>query len=348
MAISGSLTSKARFLATIERKPVDYPACWLGLPVPSALPGLYRHFEIKSVDGIKNIIKDDVYPVEVPYNNPPANHVACAFDFAKGQASAHERTLTSVGFFAGMSEPSEVNNFAWPVVSDHITLESCRLAFKDVPKDKAIMGIMWSAHFQDACAAFGMEEAMMTLLTEPDMFDAVINKIVDYYIEVNEIFYRAGQGIMDAVLIGNDFGSQQALMLSPELLRKHVFPGTQRLIEQAHSFGYKVVHHSCGAISEVIQDLVNLGADAIHPIQALARGMDAASLKQQFGNSASYCGGVDAQHLLVNGTAEEVRSKVLELKSIFPTGLIISPSHEAILPDIDPKKIEVLFKAVRE
>lgn len=342
-----ALTSKERFFATLERKPVDTPACWLGLPVPDALPGLFRHFGVNSVDSIKKLIQDDVYPVEVPYDNPPTNHVACAFDFAKKGAAAHERTLTSEGFFAGKTDPEEVHCYPWPVASDHISLASARKAFEGVPRDKAIMGIMWSAHFQDACAAFGMEEAMMTLLSEPEMFDAVIHRITDYYLEVNEIFYTAGQGIMDAVLLGNDFGSQQCLMLSPDLLRKHVFPGTKRLVDQAHSFGYKVVHHSCGAIAEVITDLIELGVDVVHPIQALASGMDAATLKKRFGNSISYCGGVDAQHLLVNGTVEEIQAKVQELKALFPTGLIISPSHEAILPDIKPEMVEALFASVR-
>ncbi len=75
--------------------------------------------------------------------------------------------------------------------------------------------------------------------------------------------------------------------------------------------------------------------------------MDAENLKNNFDN-LSFCGGVDAQELLVFGTAEQVREKVHELKKILPTGLIISPSHEAILPQIPPTNIESLFQAVRE
>lgn len=347
MKIPNNLTSKERFIATIERKPTDRPASWLGLPVPDALPALFKHFNVESVDAIKAILEDDIYPIEVPYDNPPTNHIACAFNFAKSDVAAHERTLTDTGYFAGMTDPECVKEFPWPVASDHILTEKARAAFEAAPRDKAIMGIVWSAHFQDACAAFGMEEAMMNLLTDPEMFDAVIDRIVEFYLEANEIFYSLGKGVMDAVLIGNDFGSQQCLMLSPELLKKHVFPGTKRLIDQAHSYGYKVIHHSCGAIADVIADLVDLGVDAIHPIQALAKGMDATSLKKRFGDKVSYCGGVDAQNLLVNGTSDEVREKVLELKRLFPTGLIISPSHEAILPDINPEKVETLFAAVQ-
>ncbi|MBN2611456.1 MAG: hypothetical protein JXB00_07865, partial [Bacteroidales bacterium] len=85
----------------------------------------------------------------------------------------------------------------------------------------------------------------------------------------------------------------------------------------------------------------------IHPIQALAKDMDAQNLKDNFEGKTAFCGGVDAQYLLVNGAPEDVTRKVIELKELFPTGMIISPSHEAILPDIPPANIEALFKAVK-
>jgi uroporphyrinogen decarboxylase len=66
-------------------------------------------------------------------------------------------------------------------------------------------------------------------------------------------------------------------------------------------------------------------------------------LKKLFGEKAAFCGGVDTQHLLVNADAAQVAAKVRELREIFPTGLIISPSHEAILPDVPPRNIRALF-----
>ena len=214
--------------------------------------------------------------------------------------------------------------------------------------DRIKMGILWSAHFQDACAAFGMEHAFMVMLSNPDMFRAVIDRITDFYLKANEIFYESTKGMLDAVLIGNDFGSQTGLMLDPDSLREYVFPGTKKLIDQAKSYGLTVMHHSCGSIFPVIQDLSDLGADIIHPIQALASEMDAQNLKEYFTGKVAFCGGVDAQNLLVNGMPQEITKKVIELKELFPTGLIISPSHEAILPDIHPANIKALFDAVKQ
>jgi uroporphyrinogen decarboxylase len=161
------------------------------------------------------------------------------------------------------------------------------------------------------------------------------------------MFYEATKGMLDAVLIGNDFGSQTGLMLDPDSIREYVFPGTKKLIAQAKSYGLTVMHHSCGSIFPIIQDLADLGADIIHPIQALANEMDAPNLKSHFGGKVAFCGGVDAQNLLVNGSPEGITKKVAELKALFPTGLIISPSHEAILPDIHPANIAALFESLR-
>ena len=344
------MTHRERFFATLRGEAVDRPACWLGLPVPSALPKLFEYFHVSSVDELKRLIDDDVYPIPVPYNNPPTNDIGCSLAFAKsGPGGAQdERTLTAPGFFEDMTDPAAVETFPWPKPEDHIDFEQCRRAAMEAPADCARMGIMWAAHFQDACSAFGMENALMTMMSAPEMFQAVIDRITRFYLDCGKIFYEATKGYLDAVLIGNDFGSQTGLMVDPDSLRKYVFPGTKALIDQAKSYGLVVVHHSCGSICPIIDDLFDLGVDAIHPIQAKAKGMQAEALKAGWSGKGCFFGGIDAQHLLVNGTPEEVAADVRRVRKLFPTGLIFSPSHEAILPDINPANIEALFKAVHE
>jgi uroporphyrinogen decarboxylase len=332
-----------RFLATVERKPVDRPATWLGIPDPKALPNLFAYFGVSNITNLKKRLDDDIYPVAMPYHSPVADAVELALNFTKDPLSPDERTLTKPGFFEDYSDPKAVDLFDWPDPAEYIDPALCKKAVEDVPEGYAVMGVVWSAHFQDALAAFGMETAMIKMMSEPEMFRAVINRIVEFYLKANKIFFEATKGQLHAVLLGNDFGTQRGLMLSPGLLHELVFDGTRKLIQQAKSYGIKVIYHSCGSIYDIIPDLIESGADVIHPIQALAANMEAWRLKASFGDRLSFCGGVDAQHLLVNGTPEEVRAKAEELKALFPTGLIISPSHETILPDVDPRNIEALF-----
>lgn len=339
---------KDRFLATISNSPVDKPASWLGLPVPSAEPALKKYFGVKSMNELKTVIDDDIYPIEVPYNFAPSNHIACAFNFAKVSHldKPDERTLTAPGFFEDYENPLDIDKFPWPDPAIYLDREESKRRAKAADENYARMGIMWSAHFQDACSAFGMEHALMTMLMNPDMFQAVIDRITQFYLKANEIFYESTKGYLDVVLIGNDFGSQTGLMLDPDLIRQMVLPGTKQLIDQAKSYGLKIMHHSCGSVFPIVQDLLDIGADIIHPIQALAADMSVENIHTNFAGKGAFCGGIDAQYLLVKGSANDVEKRVREVKEIFPTGLIISPSHEAVLPDIPPANIEALFKAL--
>lgn len=342
------MTHHERFYATLAREPVDRPACWLGMPTTDAVPALLDHFGVDDLAGLKRRINDDVWPVDVPFHHPPANHIACAFDFAKDLADYEHRTLTTPGYFEDLTDPAAVDDFPWPDPAEHMDPEECRQAVVAAPADYVRLGVMWSANFQDACAAFGMENALMTMLAEPAMFQAVYDRITEFYLQANAIFYEATRGELQVVLLGNDFGSQTCLMLSPENIRRLVMPGITKLIAQAHDFGLQVIYHSCGAVSELIPDLIAAGADAIHPIQAKATGMGPERLRRDFGGQVGFCGGVDAQELLVNGTPDEVAATVKRLREVFPTGLVISPSHEAILPDIPPANIAALFSAMHD
>jgi uroporphyrinogen decarboxylase len=336
---------KERFYRTIKRQPLDRAATWIGMPVASAMPRLLKYFNSSSIEEIKIKLEDDIWPINVPYINPPTNDIGCALSFAKSGigGAQDERTLTAPGYFEDMTDPNEVFGYKWPDPKDHLDTNESLARAKAIPEKYVRMGIMWSAHFQDTCSAFGMGNALTTMVTYPDMFEAVINRITDFYLDANELFYKATKGYLDAVLIGNDFGSQEGLMVDPDLLRKYVFPGTRKLIQQAKDYGLTVVHHSCGSIFPIIGDLFDMGVDIIHPIQALAKDMDIVTLKENFPLKGAFIGGVDAQNLLVHGKPEEVIKEVDRLLSFFPTGLIVSPSHEAILQDTKPENIEAMF-----
>ena len=261
---------------------------------------------------LKIAVGDDFYAIEVPYQSPAATAIFAAFDwYMDGNVDARDRTLTADGCFKDAQEVEDLAFFEWPNPEKYIDVEECRRRASAAPKDKTRLGMLWSAHFQDACASFGMETALMNMILNPEVYRAVDNKIVEFYLKANEIFYEATKGQLDAVLIGNDMGSQRGPMLSPEMVRNFVIPGCKKLVEQAHSYGLKVIYHSCGSIVDIIPDLIEAG--------------------------------VDTQDLLVNGTSEEVRAKVRELRRIFPTGLVISPSHEAVMADVPPENIHALF-----
>lgn len=342
------MNSIERFYATIERRPVDRPACWLGAPTPTALPALCRFFGAADSNELKKICGDDFYALEIPYHSLTCSAIYAAFDWYRdgSNVDAQHRTLTAEGCFARCETPEDIEavNFAWPDPALSIDPVKCRRLIEEAPKDKVILGLLWASHFQDVCAAFGMENCLMNMLTEPEIVHYVNDRIVDFYLKAMKIFLDAAEGKVHALLIGNDLGSQRGLILSPDLIRRFVIPGAKKLIELAHSYGVKVIYHSCGAVADIIPLLAEAGADAVHPMQALAQGMDPACLKEQFGNVMSFCGGLDTQQLLPNGTPEMVADSVRRLRELFPTGLIISPSHEGLQEDIPPENVKAMLE----
>ena len=341
------MNSIERFYATIERKPVDRPACWLGDPTLAAVPALCEFYGVDNVNELKKVCGDDFYAVDIPYESPHCSAIFAAFDWYMNGSNVdtEHRTLTADGCFAHCQDLDDVKavNFPWPDPEKYISVEECKRRVEEAPADKTVFALMWACHFQDTCAAFGMQTALMNMIEDPEMVHYVDDHIVDFYLKAQKIFLEATKGKVHAILIGDDIGSQRGLMVSPQIIREFILPGAKKLIDQAHSYGVKIIYHSCGSIVEAIPMLIEAGVDAIHPIQALAAGMDAKNLKDKFEGKVSFCGGVDTQNLLPSGTPEEVRAKVRELRELFPTGLIISPSHEGLQPDVPPRNVKALF-----
>lgn len=341
------MNSIERFYATISHQEVDRPACWLGDPTPAAADKLCEYYKVADIKELKRVCGDDFYAVEIPYHSPTCNAIFAAFDWYMNgtNVDVEHRTLTADGCFANCEdvEDAEAINFPWPDPEKYIDPELCRQLVDEAPEGKTVMGMMWACHFQDTCAAFGMQTALMNMVAEPELVHYVDDHIVDFYVKAMKIFLEATKGKVHAILIGDDIGSQRGLMISPKLVSEFVIPGAKKLIDLAHSYGVKILYHSCGSIVEAIPLLIEAGVDIIHPIQALAAGMQPDNLKAKFEGQVAFCGGVDTQDLLPHGKPEDIRAKVKELRTIFPTGLIVSPSHEALQDDVPPENIKALF-----
>ena len=125
-------------------------------------------------------------------------------------------------------------------------------------------------------------------------------------------------------------------------------PYFREFTDQAHRHGYKVVLHSCGSIDRVIPRLIGAGVEVLHPIQAMAKNMDAESLAKKYNGKIVFMGGVDTQRLLPFGKPEEVRARVRRLRELFGPNFIVSPSHESILPNVSPENITAMVEAAAE
>ena len=98
----------------------------------------------------------------------------------------------------------------------------------------------------------------------------------------------------------------------------------------------------------MIDWLIEAGVDCLHPLQALARDMQAERLAAAFKGRVAFLGGIDVQELLTRGSPDDVRADVLRVKRLLGPNLIVSPSHEAILPNVPPDNVAALAQAAHE
>ena len=199
-------------------------------------------------------------------------------------------------------------------------------------------------HFTCFTGFAGMQEYFIKMYTHPEVVHAVTRRANDFFLAFNERFYRQAGDLMECQKISHDLGTQSGLLLSPAMLEEFVFPYMQEQIDLCHAHGYHLCLHSCGAINAILPRLIEMGIDLLHPIQALAQGMNAESL-QQFKGLVTFVGGIDAQNLLVHGAPAEIVDEVHRVTAILGP-LVLSPSHEAIMPDVPPENIAAIARAV--
>lgn len=175
----------------------------------------------------------------------------------------------------------------------------------------------------------GMEKMMTDLLLNPEFVHRMFERITGFYLEVNRRIFESGRKKIDIILIGDDLGTQESLLLSPGMLKEFVFPYLKKHFSLAHDYGIKVMLHSCGAIREIIPDLIDLGVDILNPIQVRARGMVPEELKKEFGNKLTFHGSLDIQKTLPFGSVKDVKEEVMErIKVLAPGGgFILAPTH---------------------
>jgi len=252
------------------------------------------------------------------------------------------RTLGAAGCFADTEDISDVDKYPWP------DAEYCDFTHVyniiDQHQDKGIFSGMWSCFYHIAADFFGMENYFVKMLENPKIVEAVTERVVDFYVAANEKFFAGLGDRADTMFFGNDFGTQLDLMVSPELFRKFVLPGIKRLTAVGKKYNKIIMLHSCGSIYRIIPDLIDAGINALHPIQAKATGMDADSLAQ-YKNDLAFLGGIDAQTFIVDSTPEQIEAEVYRVRNILGPNIVISPSHEELLPNIPPANILAMSKA---
>ncbi|MGC8874543.1 MAG: uroporphyrinogen decarboxylase family protein [Chloroflexia bacterium] len=219
--------------------------------------------------------------------------------------------------------------------------------------DYALVGsaIIGGGIFEQPARIMGLESFLVALVTEPRFADRLMEQITDLYIEsCNRYLDQVGE-FLHVFAYWDDLCGQDGWLISPDLYRKMIKPKQRRLLEAIRKkTRAKVYFHSCGAVSELIPDLIDLGFDILNPVQVSARGMDTRRLKQEYGADIVFWGGgVDTQRVLPFGTPQQVRDEVRQRIEDLATGggFVFAAVHN-IQAGVPPENIVAAFEAALE
>jgi len=192
----------------------------------------------------------------------------------------------------------------------------------------------------------GMERVMMELAAGAEFMEELFKRISAVYLAINERIFEATRGQVDFLLIGDDLGTQNGLLISPDMIRRFILPHLAAYARQCHAYGVKVIFHSCGSVRQIVGELIEAGVDVLNPIQVRAAGMVPAELKKEFGARLSFHGGVDVQEVLPNGTVEEVEADVRRLAETLGVGggYILCTTHN-IQDDVPVENALAVYRA---
>jgi len=188
----------------------------------------------------------------------------------------------------------------------------------------------------------GFENLMYDFAEGRKELKPLSEEIIKHNLKVVELWAASGADL-DALQFGDDWGSQMALMMRPQVWREFFKPNYKRMFDLAHEFGWRVHFHSDGNVSEIVGDLVEIGVDVLN-IQLPV--MDMNALSRELKGKVCIRGGLDRQKILPRGTCDEVRAHVREVYAAFgsPGGGWIGNGE--IGPDVPLENARAMYEEI--
>lgn len=207
--------------------------------------------------------------------------------------------------------------------------------------DRAVVAL-WNMHYLQAGLLLrGFERFFMDLVSEPELVAAILERLHAAYMRRAEAFLEAFGEWIDAVFLTDDLGTQQGPLISPRLYRQVIFPYTAELVGRIKAAGKKVIMHSCGAVAEFIPAMVEMGVDALNPVQVAARGMNPRELAGRYGDKIAFWGGgCDTQGALCASDPAVVRADVARrLDEYGPRAHLVFTQVHNVQYDVPPENV---------
>ncbi len=320
-------------LAEVEPDVMDSMGCDVRLVGPRGSSGYRR--EIREENGYRTFTDEWGVGRRMPLANP----------------LYYDSFAAPLGGDIGLAE---VEAYPWPDATDPARFtgmaEEARRYVEDEGRAVGI-GSICGGLTEGLFKLRGFEDGYMDLAGDPAVASRVMERILEVKLAYWERVLPLVGEFADVIVEADDLGGQDRTLFAPSTYRALVKPLHRALFDWLHAHtDAKVFLHTCGAVRELIPDLIEIGVDILNPVQISAAGMDSAALKRDFGRDIVFWGGgVDTQRVLGAGTPAEVRGEVLRRVGDLAVGggFVFAAVHN-VQPNVPAENIVAMRDALRE
>lgn len=253
---------------------------------------------------------------------------------------------------SGDVDINDLEGYHWPDPDDperyHGLMEQAKALKQGT--DYAVIGMFPRPIVSLSQFLRGYEGFFLDMAMNQAFMEALMDRILEVDLRIGENILGAIGKYVDLMFVHDDLATQRNLMFSPEHYRKIVKPRHQKIFDfiKTHS-NAKIIFHTDGAVYPILEDLLEIGVDALNPVQTSAEGMDPQILKKGFGDRLCFWGGIESQRILPQGSTEDVRAEVKEkMESLGKGGDYVLAAVHNIQDDVPPENIVAMFEAARE
>lgn len=345
-----NLTSRDRVKTALAHKQPDkVPAAFEC--VGSVYNKLMKHYNFSDSEQLYNkfdidtryIAPEYIGPELKSYNDKDGHLVEKSFwgfELTHHWTGKEYNTITSHYPLADINNIEDVEKYNWPQ-ADWFDYESVKRQCEKY-KDKAIV-MGHEGPFQIAAYIRPMEDLLYDMAAEPEVAKRIYDRMVEFELEYYERIFEAADGNITILRPHDDYGTQISLLFSMDMWCDFFKSNTKKLTALAHKYNAFYMQHSCGAVRNVIPELIKCGVDVLEPLQKVV-GLEPEGLKRDFGDDISFHGGIDTQGILPYGTPQEVMDETRHYIDVLnKNGGYILMASQAFEGDVPTENIEALY-----
>ena len=249
---------------------------------------------------------------------------------------------------ANVSSVQEVQAHPFPDPYAEGRMDDAKRIVDEYKSDYFIVGDLELTIFEMSWHMVGLEKFMMDMAMGEDYVSALLDRVKEFSIAIGKQLVALG---VDGIWAGDDFGAQNGMMISPSMWRQLFKPRHAEVFQELKAANPEllIMYHTDGAVSPILEELIEIGVDVFNPVQPNVPGHEPDVLKSQLGDRLSFWGAIDQQQLLPSGTPAQIEADVREKIRVLGAGggYMCAPAH-IIQSDTSMQNVEAFIAATKK